>query len=489
MHTRWTVVIVMTLILWLFSPFIISRSYSVGKDHSSLLTYSYNNQVVVNGLYRIYLPIIGRLTDSFRSGVFGIHGSSQLTGAELDLIAGAGAAWVRDFGISWSAVEAEPGRFDWSALDSTWVRVRLANSRGIRVVEVIHSVPAWARQFPDNGCGPIKQEYLSKFASFVAEVARRARESGAQVQAWEVFNEPDVERSWSSPLACYGDISDEYYGGGDYARVLGAVYPAIKSEDARAWVLIGGLLLDCDPRNPPPNKDCKPSRFLEGILRAGGGSFFDGVSFHAYDYYDPGLRYFNPNWASSFATTGPVLAAKAWFIKQTLADYGIPGKVLINTESAILCGQSGTEDICQAAAFEQTKAAYVVHAFTMAMAEGLKGNIWYSLQGWRGSQLVNGSFEPTLSYQVFQFASRMLANTVFTQQKYMNDNKVIVYDFRRPNGNRVWVLWSRSGGSEQVNLPLQPVASYDYLGNPVSTGLVVSVDFRPIYIELVSSSG
>ena len=62
-------------------------------------------------------------------------------------------------------------------------------------------------------------------------------------------------------------------------------------------MLIGGLLLDCDP-GPNPNicaelgKNDRPPKYLEGILRNGGGNYFDGVAFHAYDffpYYAPAL--------------------------------------------------------------------------------------------------------------------------------------------------------------------------------------------------------
>jgi len=78
---------------------------------------------------------------------------------------------------------------------------------------------------------------------------------------------------------------DEYYGGGYYAEMLKAVYPAIKEADPQAQVLIGGLLLDCDPTHPPEGKDCKPSKFLEGILKNDGGDYFDIISFHGYPPY------------------------------------------------------------------------------------------------------------------------------------------------------------------------------------------------------------
>ena len=81
--------------------------------------------------------------------------------------------------------------------------------------------------------------------------------------------------------------------------------------------------MDCDPVNPPEItkdsgqlRDCTSSKFLEGILEAGAGDSFDGVSFHAYDYYygDLGV-YGNEGWHSAATTTGPVLIAKSRFYK------------------------------------------------------------------------------------------------------------------------------------------------------------------------------
>jgi hypothetical protein len=39
------------------------------------------------------------------------------------------------------------------------------------------------------------------------------------------------------------------FGGEYYGNMLKIVYPAIKSADPQAQVLVGGLLLDCDPVN------------------------------------------------------------------------------------------------------------------------------------------------------------------------------------------------------------------------------------------------
>ncbi len=88
-----------------------------------------------------------------------------------------------------------------------------------------------------------------------------------------------------SVFGCWGNPNDPYYGGGYYAELLKRAYPAAKAANPQAIVMNGGLLLDCDPRYPPPGKDCLPAQFLEGMLRNQGAAYFDILAFHGYPYY------------------------------------------------------------------------------------------------------------------------------------------------------------------------------------------------------------
>ena len=118
-------------------------------------------------------------------------------------------------------------------------------------------------------------------------------------------------------------------------------------------------------------------RFPYVVGENGGGAFFDGVSFHAYDYYyyEPG-QYGNLNWHSSWNETGPVLVAKTRYLKNLLAEYGAGEKHLLNTEVGILCGTTGKEDVCLTETFDNTKAYYLAQAYALALSEGLQANLW-----------------------------------------------------------------------------------------------------------------
>jgi len=166
--------------------------------------------------------------------------------------------WVRHPGISWALVESEPGRYDWSRVADVEEELRQLGARGLNVLVGIQDTPDWAQKVPGYRCGPIKDEALDDFAAFVAAAVRRYSVPPYNVRYWEIWNEPDVAWQISDPnsgFGCLGDLNDPYYGGGHYAAILKAVYPAVKAANPAAQVVFGGLLLDCDPDHPS-GKDC-----------------------------------------------------------------------------------------------------------------------------------------------------------------------------------------------------------------------------------------
>ncbi|MFV2045252.1 MAG: hypothetical protein ACC700_18720, partial [Anaerolineales bacterium] len=353
----------------------------------------------------IFLPLVAR--DFPLITIFGVGMDQMLPSTGLDQVEQAKASWIRRSPLNWSDVEPFEGARDWSKLAGLEQELIDAASRGINVLLIVHSTPTWAQQVSGYRCGRIRQDKLGAFAEFVHDLVQRYSGPPYNVKNWEIWNEPDIDPdiiadpSWG--FGCWGDESDPYYGGGYYGEVLKVVYPKVKQADPSSKVIIGGLLLDCDPDNPPAGQDCKPSKFLEGILRNGAASYFDGVSFHAYEYYSDALgEYGNGNWNSSWDTTGPVTIAKTQFLKGVLANYGVSGKFLINTESGLLCVPAW--GITCEGTFQTTKAYYVAQAYTVAIAEGLKGNVWYSLLGWRNSELLDSSLNPRPAYYAFQFA-------------------------------------------------------------------------------------
>jgi hypothetical protein len=219
-----------------------------------------------------------------------------------------GASWVRRNALWWFNVEPEPGVRNWNGVAGLEEELRQVAAANMQMVLIVRGAPEWAQQTPGLRCGLLKQDALDEFAAFLTDAVQRYKEPPYNVKYWELGNEPDIDpslTSMTSVFGCMGDIGDpNYYGGGKYAELLKAAYPAIKAADAEAQVIVGGLLMDCDPVQPPETASgqpmyCTPSRYLEGILVNGGGDYFERLEYDRASYCCEGQLY-------------PLAAGKLW---------------------------------------------------------------------------------------------------------------------------------------------------------------------------------
>ncbi len=403
--------------------------------------------------------------------------------ASLDLVVQAGAYWVRRNALNWSAIEPVEGDRKWEAVSALENELEAAAKRGLQMVLIVNSTPGWAQKAPGYYCGPVALEKLEAYKRFLADAVKRYSAPPYNVKYWELGNEPDIDPSFvppDSPYGCWGDNKDVFYGGGYYAEMLKQVYPQIKAVDSQAQVLVGGLLMDCDPVTPPEGKDCTPSLFLEGILRSGGGDYFDGVSFHAYDYYSAPFEYGNSNWNSNWDSTGPVLIAKTRYIRSLLAAYQHPDKLILNTEAGLICAKKEDDPVCQSEEFGLTKSYYIAQINTIAQAEGLSANIWYSLTGWRGTGLVELSGKPLPAFDAYRKNAAVLQGA--TSVRSVNEIEgVRGYEIIRP-GERIWILWSIDGKDHPYSIVEKPASVFDVFGNPLEPDKPITIVRRPVYL-------
>lgn len=435
------------------------------------------------GPYGVHLPLIMR--PSNQETVFGVQMDPIGDGHGLSQLAAIQTTWTRRNGLLWSSVEPSEGARNWGAIADLEQELVAASQKGIKVILIVRGAPAWARQVADSECGPIRADKYAAFGAFMHDVVARYSVAPYNIKNWEIWNEQDIAvkhagGGGTDEYGCWGDPSDAYFGGGAYGEMLKVIAPQMKSADAQAQVIVGGLLLDCDPINPPAGKDCSPARFFEGILRSGAGSAFDGVAFHAYDYYEYALgKYSNSNWHSAWNTTGPVLIAKVRFLKQLLAAYNVTGKYLMNTESALLCFGCG-DAAGNGDTFRATKASYIVQANAAAMAEGLKANIWYNVHGWFYSGLFDTWLVQGYTFRAFNFERQLLRSSPLSRviTEYPG---VMGYEFNRGD-MRIWVLWSATTASHAITLPALPGAVYDTFGASRAPATSLTVDQLPVYV-------
>ena len=246
-----------------------------------------------------HLPIITQnyvyqpLHSIFGAQMNGVIDESQ----GLSQAVNGGVYWVRFDAFDWHRIEpvqTVPSTFHWkNVAEDSLVR---AAQNGLNVIAVVKYTPGWAQKYPGSACGPIKNTAFAEFAEFLTEAVNRYKAPPYNIKYWELGNEPDTPILYTKNVfGCWGEVGDPYFGGEFYAQMLKAAYPAIKAADPQAQVLIGGLMLD-----NPDGKTKNAPRFLEGILRGGGGPFFDAVSFHSYSYPSGAVgRMSNPNWPGS----------------------------------------------------------------------------------------------------------------------------------------------------------------------------------------------
>jgi hypothetical protein len=443
------------------------------------------------GVVLVHLPVLTR-EFPIEETIFGIE-AQQLTAEQgLTSIDQAGARWTRRNAVRWDLVEPTPGSRNWFVL--TGLDAELVDSRnaGLEAILIVRSTPSWAQAVPGYSCGRILPSALTAFASFMHDLVARYSVPPYEVKYWEIWNEPDVAPAQvvdpNGVYGCWGDPSQANFGGDYFAEMLEAVYPQIKLADPDAKVIIGGLLLDCDPEIAgacsSPYGD-SPSRFLKGVLSHSGANdghqFFDGVAIHAYDFYENSLGAFgNPNWGSGWNTTGPVSIAKKNFVQEELDSFGVTNKFIINTESALI------SDCCpDDPSFELTKAYYVAQGYSVALTEGFVANIWFNILGWRNSGLIHPDLSPRPAYHAFTVSREILRDATALGPISPADvspiNGVSGYKFER-NGDEIWILWSKDGLMHQVSLlPGIPTETRSVFGAVLNDTSSPVIQLEPVY--------
>ncbi len=439
----------------------------------------------------VYLPLVMR-DFPLPPTVFGAETVTFDDPTLIQLAVDARVSWIRIPAFYWHKIEPNAPvngqhTYDWSSVPESSLRNIAANH--MYAIATVRSTPLWAQSVPNVYCSSVTQEHLADFAAFMQAVVTRYSQPPYNVHYWELGNEPDIDPGIvpfkdSGIMGCWGDASDPYYGGGYYAEMLKVVYPAIKAADPQAQVLIGGLLLDCDPADPDCTPDSKkvPPKFFEGILRNGGGDYFDIVSFHGYPPFGGG--YIQDEIYQAWNQRGGVVLGKAAYLRELMQQYGVD-KPLLHTEGALLCPEWNTTD-CNPpnAAYETAKSDYVVWLYTRALASDFMGSIWYTLDGggWRNGGLIEGTSTPTQAYDAYKFITAELFEAQYTGQPAGLDPALRAYAFQKSD-KTVWVVWSSDTLTHTMTTPAGYTAVYDKVGNSLTVTSTLQIN-SPVYIEL-----
>lgn len=430
----------------------------------------------------IFLPLVMRPGDPI---LMGVETHVPYRDDVMDKTKDAGAGIIRYYGFSWEKIEptnTNPEDYNWGAIDGS--SLTAMTSRGFEVIGTIKFTPYWAQAVQGHSCGPIATHAFDDFAEFLTALVDRYSKEPYNVKYWEIGNEPDVAPNIVPPdniYGCWGDQSDYYYGGRYYGEMLKQAYPAIKAGNSRAKLVLGSLLLDCDPSY---DSSCQVGRFFEGVLVSGAADYFDYVGFHGYPNYYGNMSFDeqHPKWAHR----GGIVLGKISYLRDVMANYGV-NKPIMHTEGAFLCPEH--EQRCEDPGddFWESQADYVIWLYIRNWAQDIKSTIWYTIEGpgWRHGGMLDAEQQPKKAYLVFDNMNSYLNNAYYLGPvNASSDPDFRGYEFAN-NSSKIWVVWSVDETSgTNITLPAGYSAIYDKYGDVVTPGGSVINIQSPIYIEL-----
>lgn len=447
---------------------------------------------------KVFMPttLSGRTTKWSRDSIFGVqmYNDSRPTSRFYPSLMDSGATWLR-IAVNWASVEptnTAPSGYLWQYADQPLSATERPGGSGVRVIATIETAPTWARYDSFKPDGPLNSAGLNGLKEFVGALVERYDGDGYMdapgspvIDYWEFYNEPD--RRLDSTDGRWGQHPAEY------AAMLKAIYPVVKSHNPDAKVVFGGIAYDffIDQGGPFVRS------FLDDVLRNGAGNYFDVFNFHTYPA-------FAVNWLPPGTDNrGPGLYEKTIHLRQKLTSYGLDKPIIITEagwQSNNTPGLSGSEEI---------QSRYVVQLFVQSLAADLDMMIWWMLydpgEGTGEYGLVTRDTVPyrKQSFTAYQTIVNMLTDKQFVRvvpPAETNRSNMEAYQFRDPaTGRALYVAWLNPVASKDtatLSIAAEEARTIDVFGarGPVlndaadaaDDGRVhVSVGGQPVYIEVL----
>ncbi len=219
---------------------------------------------------------------------FGIVPQAILSEEDVRYMQAGGIGTIR-LGIGWESVQpARLGGFNWEGTDR---EIATAASQGLQVLPFLSGVPRWLSH--KNTTLPIDSAVARQgWTAFVNAAVKRYGPGGEfwaehtpaaankdgivirrpmPIHTWQIWNEANFFY-FSYPVSPTR-----------YARLLKLSYPAIKSADPRAQILLSGLFGEPDESG---KRGMSAADFLSALYEVPGiRHYFDAVALHPYAFH------------------------------------------------------------------------------------------------------------------------------------------------------------------------------------------------------------
>ncbi len=333
-----------------------------------------------------------------------------------NLAALAGVNWIRDR-LAWGEVERSRGKFtDESIYDSS---ATLAADEGLRVLQVFHSTPGWAADKTLDGeraWSRFPRDLRDQYA-FCKAMARRFQ---GRVQAWEPWNEANIE-----PFG--GHTIDEM------CFLQKAAYLGFKAGDPDLKVCWNVYAGSGSPLH------------TEGVIANEAWPYFETYNIHSYSEPE--------QYESQFATARQGACGRPIWITEC--------GIRLTTDDKHPWGDLTSED-------ERKQARFLAQSYASSLFAGAERHFFFILGNYieRGVQfgLLRHDHTPRPGYVALAAVGRLLAGA-----ECLGRVSPTIIAFRaQPDGRdqEVLVAW---GKDSPWPLPadLQIDALFDYLGRPM----------------------
>ena len=445
---------------------------------------------------KIFMPMTtsNRPTKWAWESVFGMqmYNDSRPTSPFHHSLMDSGATWLR-IAVHWSSIEpnnTSPSAYLWEQADKPLGAAEIRGGYGVRVIGTIETAPVWARYDSFKADGPINAANMPDFKEFVGALVERFDGDGYMdapgspiVDYWEFYNEPD--RRLATTDGRWGDHPAEY------AAMLAAVYPVVKSANPNAKVVFGGLAYDFFTDQGGPFI----RTFLDDVLAAGAGDHFDVFNFHTYPL-------FASNWLAA-GESGAGLYQKSQYLRAKLQAVGLH-KPMIVTEAG---WHSNSPPGLPSS--PETQSRYVAQLFTQSLAADIDVMTWWMLydpgEGSADFGLVTRDAEPFRkpSFLAYQTIVNQLTGKEFVRTLPPSETKngwMEAYEFHDPlTGRTQYIAWlnpiiTQATGTLSIAAEeVRTISLYGIVGPTITDAgdgadngrVSVPINGQPVYIEVL----
>ncbi|MDX1413832.1 MAG: cellulase family glycosylhydrolase [Candidatus Promineifilaceae bacterium] len=208
-----------------------------------------------------------------------------------------GVGWVK-VQVSWKLYQPDRDRYDMERFAELDELIRTAREREIDVLLGVSKAPEWSRSTTEQDGPPLDYSLYADFMSFLADRYR------GQVDAYELWNEPNLQREWNGAVLSAADFAQLVEIGAEGARAADPEILIISGAPAVTGINDGIVAID-------------DRVYLRGMLEAGIETVVDAIGVHPYGWANPpGSSFEKP---ASFVTSHH--DHPSFFFQDTLADY------------------------------------------------------------------------------------------------------------------------------------------------------------------------